>query len=128
METLKSGISGLYIKPLYPNLNDTVIIRAFAEADRVNNLRIAFINFDNIDRVYMRKAGVYSLFDGSYDVYEAEIKACNKEIRYWFEAELSNGSDFYLTKRGPAGRRLCFKNKSECAFMGAGDCLLSDFS
>lgn len=102
METLKSGISGLYIKPLYPNLNDTVIIRAFAGADRVNNLRIAFINFDNIDRVYMRKAGVYSLFDGSYDVYEAEIKACNKEIRYWFEAELSNGSDFYLTKRGPS--------------------------
>ena len=96
MEILKSGISNLYTRPLYPHRGEEVFLRALADPSRVKWVRITVIDHDNLSRYGMSKLSN----DGTYDVYEARILANDNELQYWFEGQLNDGSDFYLTKRG----------------------------
>ncbi len=96
MQILKSGISSLYTRPLYPKLGEEVSLYVHALTADVRWVRLAQIDNDNIRRHGMRKVSD----DGLYSIYECRIKANAKELRYWFEGELKDGSDVYLTRRG----------------------------
>lgn len=93
---LKSGVSSLYVRPLYPERGQEVCIRAKADPKLVRWVRVASIENDNLERYGMDRVSN----DGLYDVYELRIRNKDRELRYWFEAELSDGSDCYLSKRG----------------------------
>ena len=93
---LKSGVSSLYLRPLYPRRGQEVCIQAKADPKSVKWVRITTIENDNLERYGMDKVSN----DGLYDVYELRITNKDPELRYWFEAELSDGSDCYLSKRG----------------------------
>lgn len=96
MEIIKSGISSLYVRPLYPHRGEEVSLFAFADPDRVKWVRITIIDHGNLFRKGMPRLSN----DGTYDIYEARIKADGGELCYWFEGQLKDGSDFYLTRRG----------------------------
>ena len=93
---LKSGISSLYVKPLYPQKGEEVCLSAGADSKYVRWVRLTVIENDNLFRYKMDKTSDNS----PYDVYTARISSIDSEIRYWFEAELVDGSDCYLSKRG----------------------------
>ena len=93
---LKSGVSSLYVRPLYPKRGREVCIRAKADPKLVKWVRVTMIENDNLERYGMAKVGN----DGLYDIYELRISKCEDELRYWFEAELADGRDCYLSRRG----------------------------
>ncbi len=96
MAILKSGVSSLYVRPLYPRKGEEVSLYAYADPSFVKWVRLTVVEHGNLSRYGMRRVGD----KGSFDVYEAQIKAGGDEIRYWFEASLEDGSDVYLTRRG----------------------------
>lgn len=93
---LRSGVSNLFVQPLYPKQGEGVCFRAMADPKRVKWVRLTAIQNDNLERYGMAKASC----DGLQDIYEVRINADEKELRYWFEAELSDGTDCYLSKAG----------------------------
>ena len=93
---LRSGVSSLYIQPLYPSRGQEVCIRIEADPEYVKWVRITVIENDNLERYCMTRVSE----DGRYDIYELRKTWDESELRYWFEAELEDGSDCYLSKRG----------------------------
>ena len=93
---LRSGVSSLYIQPLYPSRGQEVCIRIEADPEYVKWVRITVIENDNLERYGMTRVSE----DGRYDIYELKKTWDESELRYWFEAELKDGSDCYLSKRG----------------------------
>ena len=93
---LSSGVSSLYVQPLYPERGEEVCLSVRASSRRVKWVRITVIENDNLERHSMDKVSD----DGLLAVYEVRITNKNKELKYWFEAELEDGSDCYLSKRG----------------------------
>ena len=91
---LRSGVSSLFVHPLYPKRGEEVCIRVASDPKRVKWVRITSIENDNLERYPMSKVSN----DGLYDIYEARITNNDKELRYWFEAELADGTDCYLSK------------------------------
>ncbi|MCQ2412262.1 MAG: glycoside hydrolase family 13 protein [Sphaerochaetaceae bacterium] len=102
MQLLKSGISNLYVRPLYPKSGEEVSLFALADPSRVKWVRLSVIDHDNVSRHGMPKVG--QLF--GYDLYKASLRMPEGELRYWFEAELFDKSDAYLSRRG-ASEFLC---------------------
>ncbi len=96
MDILESGISSLFVRPLYPRSGEEVFLRAFAGADLVSWVRVTVIDHGNLSRYGMEM--IHN--NGPKALYEARIKADTGELRYWFEGQLKDGSDFYLTRSG----------------------------
>ena len=93
---LSSGVSSLYVQPLYPGRGEEVCLSVRASSNRVKWVRITVIENDNLERHSMDKVSD----DGLLAVYEVRIASKDKELRYWFEAELEDGSDCYLSGKG----------------------------
>ena len=93
---LRSGVSSLYVRPLYPRKGEQISLCVSADSTRIKWVRMTVIENDNLFRYKMEKTSD----DGPYDVYTARISSSDAEIRYWFEAELKDGSDCYLCARG----------------------------
>ena len=93
---LRSGVSSLFVQPLYPKRGEEVCLRAMADSKCVKWVRITTIQNDNLERYSMTKVSG----DGPYDIHEVRIQVDEKELRYWFEAELEDGTDCYLSEAG----------------------------
>ena len=93
---LRSGVSSLYIRPLYPKKGEEISLSACADSKHVKWVRLTVIENDNLFRYKMEKTSD----DGHNCVYTVRISSHDDEIRYWFEAELNDGSDCYLTAKG----------------------------
>ncbi len=96
MEILESGISNLYVRPLYPRKGEEVSLYCKADSKQVKWVRLTVVDNGNLSRYSMSKLSN----DGIFDLYNAKILTNDCELRYWFEAQLDDGKDVYLTRRG----------------------------
>lgn len=96
MQILRSGVSNLYARPLYPSKGEEVFLCVHVDPSAVRWVRLAVVANGDLSRLGMAKC---SEFQG-YDVWQASIRAPEGELRYWFEGEMTDGADVYFSRRG----------------------------